>query len=336
MVALNLALTHLEKKGPSSSTQQGDDQDNSDRGPAYHKLEFPRFDGKGDPLAWLSRCDQYFRIHHTPDDKKVAYTSFHLLEDAQLCYHRLELNGGAPTWRNFMQLINTRFGPPLTDCPLGEITLLKRTGTVNDYATRIATLACRAEGLMEPQQIQLFTVGLGEPLHTDMVLQCPTTLDEAIMYACAYEQRNTVVTTSPRPSSKPVARSSAASSVPPTSAPSTQAAPSSKKLSPPEIAEHRLKKICFHCNEPYSLDHWQQCKQLFMIVVAYNDYEDAVAATTEEPVISVSALTSIHPRAARTMQVVVDRGGCPADRPPRLGVYTTSSMTAQRSRLGST
>jgi hypothetical protein len=42
-----------------------------------HKMEFPKFDGKG--------------------DQRVAYTVFNLLDDAQLWSHRLELNYGHPT-----------------------------------------------------------------------------------------------------------------------------------------------------------------------------------------------------------------------------------------------
>jgi hypothetical protein len=28
--------------------------------PRYHKLDFPTFDGKEDPLGWLNRCEQFF------------------------------------------------------------------------------------------------------------------------------------------------------------------------------------------------------------------------------------------------------------------------------------
>ena len=37
----------------------------------YHKLSFPTYDGKEDPLGWLNRCDQFFHIQRTPDGDKV-------------------------------------------------------------------------------------------------------------------------------------------------------------------------------------------------------------------------------------------------------------------------
>jgi hypothetical protein len=36
----------------------------------------------------------HFRLRRTPKDKRVAYAAFNLLDDAQLWYYRLKLNGG--------------------------------------------------------------------------------------------------------------------------------------------------------------------------------------------------------------------------------------------------
>lgn len=57
----------------------------------------------------------------------------HLTGAAQLWYAHLELTAGTPSWRHFAQLVQQRFGPPMIDSPLGELVLLRRAGTVDNY-----------------------------------------------------------------------------------------------------------------------------------------------------------------------------------------------------------
>jgi hypothetical protein len=68
-----------------------------------HKMEFPKYDDVGDPMSWLNRCEHYFRVQRTPKNRRVAYASFYLTDDAQLWYHRLELNAEPPPWPRFIQ-----------------------------------------------------------------------------------------------------------------------------------------------------------------------------------------------------------------------------------------
>jgi hypothetical protein len=120
----------------------------------------------------------------------VALAACYLLDDAQLWFHRMELNGGRPTWMQFVQLVNARFRPPLTDSPLGALAMLRRSGSVDEFSKQFMALSCRDPSITEPQQIQLFITGLGDPLRTNVALQQPSTLDDTVIFARAYEQRN--------------------------------------------------------------------------------------------------------------------------------------------------
>jgi hypothetical protein len=103
----------------------------------------------------------------------------------------LEHNSGPPLWNHFVQLIHKRFGPPLTESPIDKLIVLRREGSVDSFCNRFMALSCRDPEIIEAHQIQLFMAGLDQPLRTDVALQKPATMDEAIMYAHAYEQRST-------------------------------------------------------------------------------------------------------------------------------------------------
>jgi hypothetical protein len=108
--------------------------------PTTDKMEFPKYDGTGDLLPWLNRCERYFRIRHTLEHQRVAYASFYLTDDAQLWYHRLEVNVHPPPWPCFVSMVNKHFWPPLTESPIGELALLHREGPVDHGSTPSSTL----------------------------------------------------------------------------------------------------------------------------------------------------------------------------------------------------
>jgi hypothetical protein len=86
---------------------------------------FPTYDGKDDPLPWLNRCGQFFRIQATKDAGKVFLTSFYMTGDAAQWYAFLEKNQGTPTSDEFEKLVNQRFGPPIHGNALGELIQLR-------------------------------------------------------------------------------------------------------------------------------------------------------------------------------------------------------------------
>jgi hypothetical protein len=190
---------------------------------------------------------------------------------------------------------------------------------VNDYTACFMELSCRDESLTEHQQIQLYIAGLGDPLCTNVQLQQPTKLDDAVIFARAYEERNAARTAAPQPArggdrfSTRVATPGAPTAP---QGPPAPAFPGGNKqqaitlcLSPAEIAQRRKENKCFHCDEAFASGHKQHCKQLFVIEVVAETIEEDEPLEPDEPTISLHALTEVQPRAGRTMQLRVAING---------------------------
>jgi hypothetical protein len=194
--------------------------------------------------------------------------------------------------------------------------MLRRSGSVDEFSKQFMALSCRDPSITEPQQIQLFITGLGDPLRTDVALQQPSTLDDAVIFARAYEQRNASRDTGQPQSARGGGRFANRTTTQPTAPSPTASAGSSTatnvkpassvvRLSPTEIAQQRKDNMCFHCDELFTQGHKQQCKQLFVIEVLGDDDETDPPPLDTKPTISIAALTGIQPCKGRTMQVFV-------------------------------
>ena len=93
------------------------------------KMDFPCFNGD-DPAGWIYREEQYFSLRNTFDVNKVPLASFHLEHEALqwFCWY---INAHTePNW--FCQLLLQQFGPSSFDEFIGELTILRQTGTMRD------------------------------------------------------------------------------------------------------------------------------------------------------------------------------------------------------------
>jgi hypothetical protein len=298
---------------------------------ASHKLCFPKYDGSGDPLPWLHRCDQFFRAARTTEVEKVWLAAFYMEGIAQQWYYRLKRNRldnnqGDPSWSQFCELVNQRFGPPTRSNPLGELCHLRCTGSVDDYQAQFLTLLARCGGVTEPQQIVIFTAGLWDPLRTDVELQKPLTLEEAVALARAYERRlscdtsgRAVPSGSRTSMSSPASRTAApraaagapstatvAVPCPPAAARPPRPALSSRltRLTPEEMARRREAGLCFNCPEKFSRDHLKQCSMCDIYLLEMeDDCSPEGAAVPEDMEVSLHAITGVS--TGNTMQLAV-------------------------------
>jgi hypothetical protein len=147
------------------------------------------------------------------------------------------------------------------------------------------------------------------------VLQQPTSLDDAVIFARVYEQRNASRVAAPlqpaRTTSRYTNRSAALSASSTMTGPTTSAAsinkptPSSVRLSPSEIAQHHKDSKCFKCDELFTPGHCEHCKKLFIIEVVDEKETEGPSPGDSEPTISIHALTNMQSRTTRTMAILV-------------------------------
>lgn len=173
----------------SGSRGSGNGDHHGDRPPRFQKLDFPKFDGKSDPLAFLNRCESYFHQQRIAAEEQVWMASYNLEAGAQMWFIQVQQDEGTPSWRRFSELLNLRFGPPIRFNPLGELMACKRTGSVAEYQDRFEALLPRAGTLTEAQRVQAFTAGLQPPLSLDVELHNPQSLIIAMSLARELELR---------------------------------------------------------------------------------------------------------------------------------------------------
>ncbi|KAG6490403.1 hypothetical protein ZIOFF_051699 [Zingiber officinale] len=157
--------------------------------PRYSKMEFLTYSGEGDPLSWVKRCEKFFTNQRTTETDKVGLPAFHLVGEAQLRFDQVEQEELEMTWKQFRDHCHIRFGPPLSNNPLGELANLKQTSSVEDYQRQFQSLLARTSDLRPQQHVDLFTAGLVEDLCINIELQKPRNLGIAMNMATALERK---------------------------------------------------------------------------------------------------------------------------------------------------
>nr|GLL39467.1 uncharacterized protein LOC109178468 [Ipomoea trifida] len=152
--------------------------------PKFARLEFPRFDGREDPSAWLHRCEQFFKAQNTPAREFVSLAAFHLTGVAQTWHLRLELEDPAISWRHFKQRCYLRFGPGLRGNALGMLTYVRQNGRpVEEYTDEFQEILGLTTTVHQDQEVDLYTAGLDEWLRIDVENMHPPNLDVAMNIA---------------------------------------------------------------------------------------------------------------------------------------------------------
>ena len=81
----------------SSSSKARTGEHHQDRPLRFQKLDFPRYDGKSDPLIFINRCESYFHQQQIMEEEKVWMASYNLEEGAHMSYIQVQEDEGIPS-----------------------------------------------------------------------------------------------------------------------------------------------------------------------------------------------------------------------------------------------
>ena len=95
-------------------------------------MDFPRFDGD-DPSGWIYKCERFFNFYAIEEDDRLSVASIYMEGRTLDWFQGYETSKPKITWNAFIKDLIFRFGPRRYDDPVGQVTKLRQSGTVQQY-----------------------------------------------------------------------------------------------------------------------------------------------------------------------------------------------------------
>jgi hypothetical protein len=226
----------------------------NDRPPRFQKMDFPKFDGKSNPLAFINRCESYFHQQRTAEEEKVWMASYNLEAGAQLWFMQIQRDEGTPSWRCSTKLLNTRFGPPLRSNPLSELVVCRRTARLSSTRTGLRPCFLASAHSQRPRKCSSSPPAYNRP--------SASTLRSTTPVPCRRHESHPQAGTA-----RSVHGGLHATTSPPAPARSPTGAPAVTRSTCAQSAD------CFNCNEKFGRGHNRVCQRIFLLDLALKDDE---------------------------------------------------------------
>ena len=98
-------------------------------------MDFPKFNGKSDPLAFINQCESYFNRERIMEEEKVWMAARNLEDDPRVWFLQVQQDEGTPAWRRFTKLLPLRFGLLKASRPLIRVLVINDNGLwINDFS----------------------------------------------------------------------------------------------------------------------------------------------------------------------------------------------------------
>ncbi|CAA7014274.1 unnamed protein product [Microthlaspi erraticum] len=237
------------------------------------KMDFPSYDGTTNAIEWLQKCEDYFTDQGViSDEARVRQATFVLTGKAYHWNNNLRrLVTQQLSWREFKQTCKSRYGKADSVNPMGELSNLRHTRTVDDYCRQFEECLGRQTKLTVDQQSWLFCAGLTDSLSKEVEYLRLAKIFKAMEYARDNECQidNDKRTRTFGGHLAPARRSIGV--LQPQQEEAKQATPRKywKKLTVEEMAEPKAKGLCFNCDELFTRDH--ACNPMLFHIMPVRD-----------------------------------------------------------------
>uniref|UniRef100_A0A151UGU9 Retrotransposon gag domain-containing protein n=1 Tax=Cajanus cajan TaxID=3821 RepID=A0A151UGU9_CAJCA len=171
------------------------------------RLNCPRFDGSN-ALDWIFAVTRFFEYHQTPESERLQILSFYMEGPALSWFQWMERNNMLPSWKEFLQSLETRFSPSRFQNVKGRLCKLFQTGSVLQYLNEFEGLANRVTDVPPSFLLECFISGLCSDIQREVLAFQPVPFSEAAELAKLHEENFNSMAPSQRSPSIPISRSS--------------------------------------------------------------------------------------------------------------------------------
>lgn len=207
---------------------------------------------------------QFFKYHSTPNQECLTIASFYMEGSSLAWFQWMHRNAQLSSWSAILYALHSRFASSTYKDSTCSLCKLQQCSSVSAYLSEFESLANRIVGLPAPFVLSYFISGLSLAIRQEVQVLQPISLAQAVAYARLQEENLLDARRPPTHRFQPATATTIATqstSVNPTPpllpTPQRTSAPSIpfKSFTLEELAVHREKRLCFHCDEKFSQGH---------------------------------------------------------------------------------
>ena len=166
----------------------------------YRKLDMPIFEGNN-PDGWVLRAERYFLFYNLTEEEMLEAAVVGMDGEALLWYQWEHRRRPIQRWEELKALMLRRFRPANAGTLHEQWLGVRQTGTVAEYRKSFIELAAPLRNVSEDMALGIFLNGLREDIKTELRVQNPRDVDQAMDLAIRVEDRIRAGSASrPRPS----------------------------------------------------------------------------------------------------------------------------------------